>query len=111
MTALVRIFFVALLCMFASPDAMALDCGDCPGDKAGEQAHGDDHSHAKEEAKPACESCAKGKAGETVWCDGCKAGYHDGKKMKCQGCFDKASGKSDKGCEKCSHGKSGDEEG
>ena len=26
-------------------------------------------------------------------------------------CFDKASGKSDKGCEKCSHGKSGDEEG
>ena len=36
---------------------------------------------------PACQACAKGKAGEAVWCDSCKAGYVDSKKVACKGCF------------------------
>ena len=35
----------------------------------------------------ACPACAKGKAGEAVWCDSCKVGYVDGKKIACKGCF------------------------
>jgi hypothetical protein len=41
-----------------------------------------------------CASCAKGAAGETVWCEGCKAGYHDGTKIKCQRCYEGATGKA-----------------
>ncbi len=110
MTALIRILFVALLTFAASSNAMAMDCGDCPGDKAENHEHGADHAdHAKKGEAAPC-NCAKGKAGETVWCDGCKAGYHEGKKMKCEGCFNKASGKSDKGCENCEgHKKTEDE--
>jgi hypothetical protein len=40
--------------------------------------------------KPACESCAKGKSGESVWCSGCKAGYHGGEKITCHGCWEAA---------------------
>jgi hypothetical protein len=107
---LIRFCFVALLCFTATNDAMA-DCGDCPGDKVEGHAHEGGHAegaHAEgahaEGAQPegaACESCAKGKAGETVWCESCSAGFHDSKKIKCQGCFDKLSGKTDKDCASC----------
>jgi len=34
-----------------------------------------------------CDSCAKGKAGETVWCAHCNKGFHEGAKIGCEGCF------------------------
>jgi hypothetical protein len=40
--------------------------------------------------KAACEGCAKGKSGESVWCSGCKAGYHGGEKITCHGCWESA---------------------
>ena len=82
-----------------SPSALA-DCGNCPGDKVAGHDHGPDHVEGEKD-KAAC-VCTKGKAGETVWCGACSAGDHDCKKMMCDGCFAKATGKSDKGCEKCS---------
>ena len=36
---------------------------------------------------PGCKACAKGKAGEAAWCDSCKVGYVDAKKVACRGCF------------------------
>ena len=42
---------------------------------------------ASEASTTACDSCTKGKAGESVWCDGCNSGYHAGKKVGCKGCF------------------------
>ena len=48
-------------------------------------------SAASDGNKKAC-VCAKGKAGETVWCDGCSAGYVKGTKTKCKGCFTAKSG-------------------
>ena len=51
--------------------------------------------------KPACESCAKGKSGEAVWCDHCGAGYVEGKKIKCEGCWKaKAEGTECTSCAK-----------
>ena len=51
--------------------------------------------------KPACETCAKGKSGESVWCDHCGAGYAEGKKMACQGCWKaKADGTECTSCAK-----------
>ena len=51
--------------------------------------------------KPACETCEKGKSGETVWCDHCGAGYADSKKIKCQGCWKaKADGTECTSCAK-----------
>lgn len=107
---LIRFCFVALLCLTATNDAMA-DCGDCPGDKAEGHSHEGGHAEGAhpegaqaEGAQPegtACETCAKGKAGEAVWCESCSVGFHDSKKIKCQGCFDKLTGKTDKDCASC----------
>lgn len=47
-------------------------------------------AHSGHEAQ-AC-SCAKGKAGESVWCDACGHGYVEGKKVACKGCYDAKSG-------------------
>lgn len=38
-------------------------------------------------AATGCQACAKGKAGEAAWCDSCKVGYVDSKKVACKGCF------------------------
>ena len=44
-------------------------------------------------------ACSKGKAGESVWCDGCGKGYHEGKAVKCKGCYaSKVSGADCAGC-------------
>jgi hypothetical protein len=108
MSLFVRILLIALLVFTTSQNAMAADCGSCAGDHAGEHDHGDKEAEVEKKKTTGCDSCAKGKAGETVWCSHCKAGYHEGKKMKCEGCFNKASGKSDKGCESCN--KTGEKE-
>jgi hypothetical protein len=34
--------------------------------------------------------CARGKAGEPVWCKACNVGYVDGKRAGCPGCVEKA---------------------
>ncbi len=48
-----------------------------------------------------CTACDKGKAGEAVWCDSCNAGFIDGKKITCKGCFDsKTKGTVCKTCQK-----------
>lgn len=39
------------------------------------------------EAASSCDSCAKGKAGETVWCAHCNSGYHAGEKVACESCY------------------------
>jgi hypothetical protein len=119
MTTLIRVLFVSLLSFAATPDAMAYDCGDCPGDKAEAHEHVDAEAKAAAPAPdaaegaaaeaPAC-SCAKGKTGETTWCAACKVGYHEGNKIGCEGCFKKASGQSDKACEKCAGAKKPDDE-
>ncbi len=43
-------------------------------------------------SETACAMCSRGKAGETVWCDGCNAGYVAGEKIKCQGCYTAKTG-------------------
>ena len=49
----------------------------------------------------ACAACDKGKAGEAVWCDSCIAGFVNGKKITCKGCFDsKTKGTVCKICQK-----------
>jgi hypothetical protein len=53
---------------------------------------------ATEDAEAAC-VCEKGEAGETVWCEECKAGYVDKKKTECADCF--AAMKGGPACEKC----------
>lgn len=37
-----------------------------------------------------CKMCHAGANGQTVWCDGCKKGYVNGKSSSCKGCVDAA---------------------
>ena len=39
-----------------------------------------------------CTACDHGRAGDTVWCDGCGVGYVKGVKIKCKGCFTAKTG-------------------
>ncbi len=48
-----------------------------------------------ESSEVAC-VCAKGKAGEPVWCKACNVGYVDGKKAGCPGCVKNALKKLEK---------------
>ena len=74
----------------AEPEATAEETTQV--EEAAEEATHADHVQEAEEGgvatpKSACEGCAKGKSGETAWCSGCNAGYHDGEKIKCEGCW------------------------
>jgi hypothetical protein len=64
------------------------DCSNCPSKST---CKGDCKGCAKKAAAdaPAC-VCAKGKAGEPVWCDACDKGYVDGKPAGCKGCVAEA---------------------
>lgn len=62
---------------------------------------GAEHAHA--EGKHECEACKKGKAGETTWCDHCKAGFVKGEKVTCESCFKGKSGETT-WCDKCKAG-------
>ena len=67
---------------------------------------GEKHGHAMHEAgdhdgKMACEMCAKGKAGETVWCAKCAKGFVGGESTKCEGCY--AAKQGGPACEACAH--------
>ena len=108
MNRLIQLLFVALLALATSGNAYA-DCGDCPGDAHGE--HGENHSHGDKTEKAAECGCTKAKDGGTAWCDGCKVGHHEGKKYKCQDCFKKATGETEKGCESCAKKEKPEEEG
>jgi hypothetical protein len=44
-------------------------------------------SPEKAPAETECAACAKGKAGESVWCEDCNAGYVEGVKTGCKGCY------------------------
>ena len=58
---------------------------------------------SKAAAKSSCATCAKGLAGETVWCDKCAKGFVDGKKTGCKSCFEGKSGNTT-WCESCAKG-------
>ena len=57
-------------------------------------------------AHAGCAACAKGKGGESVWCDACNAGYMDGKKTQCKGCYT-AKAEGGEPCEACAAKKNG----
>ncbi len=42
-----------------------------------------------EPAETACETCAKGKAGDAIWCENCTKGYVDGAETACKDCVAK----------------------
>jgi hypothetical protein len=42
-----------------------------------------------------CAGCAKGKSGEAAWCEGCKVGYVDGKKIGCKTCYEHKASKGE----------------
>jgi hypothetical protein len=72
---------------------LAMGMGACASHKG----HSD---HAGEHAgESACADCARGKAGEAVWCADCSAGFVDGEKVKCEGCFAAKTGGP--ACEAC----------
>ncbi len=68
---------------------------------AAHTAHGHAHGHAHGEG---C-LCAQGKAGKAVWCDKCKAGFVDGKKITNKAEFDKAKAGHKHGSGDCPCGK------
>ncbi len=51
-----------------------------------------DKEKVAEAASAVC-ACAKGKAGEPVWCESCKKGYVDGKEVCCPSCVEDAKKK------------------
>lgn len=71
----------------------ALGAGGCAG-----TSH-DGHGHGDGSAMTACPMCAKGMAGENVWCEHCKAGFVGGEKVGCKGCFAAKTGGEP--CPKC----------
>lgn len=78
--------------MLAIISALAIGCGNRT-----EQ----EDAHAPKKA--GCASCAKGLAGETVWCDKCAKGFVDGKATKCKSCYEGKAGKT-VWCDKCAKG-------
>lgn len=113
-------FLTVLVTLFAatlSTPSFA-HCGSCEGDKAAKEkpaecdhhlksdaekekcAHakakaGGEGHHDKAKGEHACTSCAKGKKGEATWCEGCKVGFIDGKKVECKTCFEHKANKGE----------------
>jgi hypothetical protein len=75
------IFILSITLLFAA----IVGCGESSTEKTSSP-----DSPAK--SADACATCEKGKTGESVWCDSCKAGYVKGEKVTCQGCFTAKSG-------------------
>ena len=94
-----RIVFAVLLTFSTGISDAYAACGDCPGDAHHEKAEKDGKDGNSEKA--VC-SCKAGKDGASTWCGHCGVGYHEGKKMKCEGCYKKATGESKEGCTSCS---------
>lgn len=63
-----------------SAAALSVGACACPKDHTG-------HMQASGAHAMACPMCSKGQAGETVWCDHCKAGFVGGEKVSCAGCY------------------------
>lgn len=61
--------------------------------------HGPHGQGMHEGGTMACEACAKGQAGESVWCDHCGAGFVGGQKVTCKGCYVAKTGGP--ACPKC----------
>ena len=85
---------IALCALFVGP----IGCG-----KSQETTAQDPPAMADSPEKVACATCAKGKAGENLWCDDCNAGYVGGEKTGCQSCFEGKTGES-VWCEGCGAG-------
>jgi hypothetical protein len=62
-----------------------------------------DKAAATDEPAHECAACAKGKTGETTWCDSCGVGYVNGEKVTCKACYEGKSGKAT-WCESCGVG-------
>jgi hypothetical protein len=104
---IVRFLFVALLSFTAgSADAYA-DCGNC-GDAGHADTEKGDHSHGEKTEKTAECSCKSAKDGASYWCGHCGVGHHEGKKIKCEGCYKKATGESKEDCSSCTKKKGSD---
>ncbi len=84
---------VATGLLVASLTACSAETGDggaAPAEPAGET------PTAPADEEGACEACAKGKAGEDVFCAECKAGYVGGDNVTaCAGCFAAKTGGPD----------------
>jgi hypothetical protein len=92
-----RLLFVTLLALtMGTGDSYAAD-GHEGADKTEQAA---DAGAEKAPEGTAC-NCAKAAEGGSSWCDHCKVGHHEGKKMSCKDCYMKATGASDKDCESC----------
>ena len=59
-------------------------------------------------AEASCPTCAKGAAGENVWCEDCAKGHVAGKATRCKDCFRGKTG-SETFCESCKAGYIGGE--
>jgi len=111
MNRLIQLIFIALLTLATSTNAYA-DCGDCPGDAKGENhTHDENHTHGDKAEKAAECGCSKAKDGGSTWCEPCKVGKHEGKKYKCQDCYKKATGETEKDCTSCADKKKAEKEG
>ena len=50
-----------------------------------------------------CDLCARGEAGENLWCDECSVGFVGGQKIECEACFTGMSGGT-AWCDECGKG-------
>ena len=50
-----------------------------------------------------CDLCARGEAGENLWCDECSVGFVGGEKVTCEACFTGKSGGT-AWCDDCGKG-------
>ena len=111
MTWIVRFFFVALLTLTAGVSDAVADCGSCGDAAHAEKGHHDKAGHA-DKVKDAATSCVCPKAKDgSVWCDHCGVGHHDGKKIKCQDCYKKATGETKEGLQVLCEGRWGSQRG
>ena len=92
-----RLLFVTLLTFTMGTGDSYADDGHEHADKTEQAADGEAE---KAPEATAC-SCSKAAEGASSWCDHCKVGHHEGKKMSCEGCYKKATGESDKDCSSC----------
>jgi hypothetical protein len=84
------------LCATAVSNPVFADCGEDHGAEApAAEAPAADAPAADAPAADApaaeahkCAGCAKGKSGDATWCEGCKVGYADGKKVSCKTCYE-----------------------
>ena len=109
---MIRLFtlLITLCAVTISTPAYADNCDSHDKKEAkAEDAKAEDAKAADAKAEhKGCTGCAKGKSGESAWCDGCKKGFVDGKAVKCKTCFEHKANKGeeckDEACKKKAEG-------